>query len=155
MQAGQHQRAIWPQHPAQLAQGGHPVIDVFDRQRAQDQVDALIGQPADPIAQVVHAELALADPGPADLHHPRAVVEPHHLRPATDQLGGIKARAARCVQDPLARHIAQQRQAGWPVIAGVVEPAPGMAEKLISEYVVLRLAPNPGVHAAYSYSRRR
>ena len=31
MQAGQHQRAIWPQHPAQLAQGGHPVIGVFDR----------------------------------------------------------------------------------------------------------------------------
>jgi hypothetical protein len=30
-----------------------------------------------------------------------------------------------------------------------------MAEKLISEYVVLRLAPHPGVHAAYSYSRRR
>jgi hypothetical protein len=102
----------------------------------------------------VHAELALAYPGPADLHHPRAVVEPHHLRPATDQFGGIKARAARCVQDPLARHVAQQRQAGWPVIVGVVESALGMAEKLISEYVILRLAPHLGVHAAYSYSRR-
>ena len=90
MQAGQHQRAIWPQHPAQLVQGGHPVIDVFDRQRAQGQVDTFIGQPADPIAQVVHAELTLAYPGPADLHHPRAVVEPCHLRPATDQFGGIK-----------------------------------------------------------------
>jgi len=82
------------------------------------------------------------------------VVEPHHLRPATDQLGGIQARAARSIEDPLARHIAQQRQAGWPVVAGVIEPALGVAEELLSEYVVLRFASYPGVHAAYSLPRR-
>jgi hypothetical protein len=105
MQPGQHQRAIGPQDPPQLAQRGYPVIDVLDRQRAQGQVDTGIGQPADPVTQVVHAELTLADPGPAELHHPRAVVEPHHLRPATDQLGCVQARSARSIEDPLARHI--------------------------------------------------
>ena len=154
MQAGQHQRAIRPQYPPQLAQRGHPVVDVFDRQRAQGQVDTLIGQPIDRITQVVHAELTLAYSCPADLHHPRAVVEPHHLRPATDQFGSIKAWAARCVKDPLAPHISQQRQAGRPVVAGVIEPAPGMVEKLVSEYVVLRLAPYLAIHATDS-SRRR
>ena len=97
MQAGQHQRAIRPQYPPQLAQRGHPVIDVFDRQRAQGQVDTLIGYPADRITQVVHAELTLAYSRPADLYHPRAVAEPHHRRPATDQFGSIKAWSARCV----------------------------------------------------------
>jgi hypothetical protein len=76
------------------------------------------------------------------------VVEPCHLCPATGQFGGIKARAARRVLDPLARHVAQQRQAGWPVIAGVAEPVLGMVEKLISEYAASRLAPHLGVHAA-------
>jgi len=45
----------------------------------------------------VHAELTLAYSRPADLYHPRAVAEPHHLRPATDQFGSIKAWSARCV----------------------------------------------------------
>jgi hypothetical protein len=44
-----------------------------------------------------------AYPRPADLHHPRAMVEPHHLRPAPDQFGSVKARAACRIKDPLAR----------------------------------------------------
>jgi hypothetical protein len=71
----EHQGATGAQPPAQLPQGSHPVIDVFDRQRAQHQIDAAIRQPADRICQVMHPELALPDPRPADLHHPGAVVE--------------------------------------------------------------------------------
>lgn len=79
----------------------------------------------------MHSELALADLRPAEFHHPRAVVEPHHLRPAAGQFGGVKTQAARRVKDPLARHISQQRQAGRPVVAGVEEPVPGVVEKLV------------------------
>jgi hypothetical protein len=74
------------------------------------------------------------------------VVDPHHLRPSANQLGSIKPRAARRIKDPFAGHISQQRQAGRPVIASVVETALGVIEELIGEYVILRLtsyiAPN-------------
>jgi hypothetical protein len=109
MQPGKYQRAIGPQDPPQLAQCGYPVIDVFDRQRAQGQVDTAIRQPADRITQVVHAELARAYPRPADLHHPRAVVGPHHLCPATEQFGSIKAWTACCVK--ICR---RSRPLSWP-----------------------------------------
>src|ERR1022692_5243003 len=87
----------------------------------------------------MHPEVALPDPRTADLHHARAVVEPHHLRPAADQLPGIQARAARCVKDPLARDISQQCQASRPVVICVEEPVLGMFEELIREDVVLML----------------
>jgi hypothetical protein len=75
------------------------------------------------LTQVVHSEVALPDACPADLHHPRALVKAGHLSPAADQLLRVQARPARRVKNPLAGHIAEQRQARRPIVIGVEEPA--------------------------------
>jgi hypothetical protein len=124
MQARQHQCAARPEHAAQLAQRGDPVIDVLDGQRAQGQVDAVIGQPAKRVSQVVHPELAARYPAPGDVHHAGAVVEPGHSRAAAGQFRGIQSRAAGRVKNPLASDIAKQRQARRAVVVGVENPDP-------------------------------
>lgn len=75
MLAGQHQRAAGPQDPAQLLQRLDAVIDVFDGQRAQRQVDRCVGQSGDWVTEVVYTEVALAGPFPADFDHSGAVIE--------------------------------------------------------------------------------
>src|SRR5262249_1177331 len=144
----QHQGAVGAQHPPQFPQRADPVIDVFDRQRAQGKIDAGIGQPADPVAQVVHPEVALPDAGLADLHHARALVEPGHPGTTPDEFGGVQAGAARRVEDPLAGHVAEQGQARRAVVVGVVEAVLGVLGELIGEHVVLGIPPHPAVHAA-------
>jgi hypothetical protein len=81
------------------------------------------------------------------------VVKAGHLRPAADQLSSVKARPAGRVQDPLAGDVSQQLQAGGPVVMGVEEPVLGMIQELISENLVLRLAPHRTVHAALPPAR--
>ena len=54
---GEHQGTVRAQHPPQLAQGCHPVIDVIDREGQQHQVNGAVGDPADQVRPVVHAEV--------------------------------------------------------------------------------------------------
>src|SRR5215831_15435692 len=65
------------------------------------EIAAAVAQPADPVAQVVHPEVALPDAGLADLHHARALVKPGHPGTTADEFGGVQAGAARRVEDPL------------------------------------------------------
>lgn len=70
---------------------------------------------------------------PGDLHHAGTVVEAHHLGSPADQFLRVQAGAAGRVEDPLASHIAQQRQARGPVVVGIEKAIFGVAEELIRE----------------------
>jgi hypothetical protein len=102
----------------------------------------------------VHAEVALAESLAADLHHPGALVETGHLRPAAQEFPGIEAGAAGRVEDPLARHVAEQRQAGGPVVVGVIEPVACVLEELPGEHAVLGLASGSFAHPPILPRRR-
>jgi hypothetical protein len=81
----------------------------------------------------VHPELALAGSLAADVHHPGALVEPGDVRPAADELGGVQAGTAGRVEDAFACDVAQQRQAGRPVVVSVEEPVFRVLEEFVGE----------------------
>jgi hypothetical protein len=83
------------------------------------------------------------------------VVEPDHLRAAADEFLGVQARPAGRVENPPAGHVAQQRQAGGPVVVRVEEPVAGDVGELIGECVVLRLPPYLIAHASILDTSRR
>ncbi len=92
------------------------------------------------------AELPGRDPCTADLHHPPALIEAHHLRATEHQLLGVEAGPARRVQNPPPVDISEQLQARRPVQVGVVEPVLRVAVELVGEDVVLRRATHPVTH---------
>ena len=76
------------------------------------------------------------------------VIEADDAGGAAQEFGRVQAGPADHVEDSLAGDVAEQVKVGRPRVVGVVEAMLSMAEKLISERVVLRLASNLVIHTA-------
>jgi hypothetical protein len=133
-------------HSAELPEHRDPVIDVLDCESKEDEVDRGVAEPIEWVGEVVAAELRTLDPSPAQLDHPAAVVDARHLCPSARKLLGVQARTAGHVEHLLGPNIAQQGQAGWPVVVGVVEAGLSMVKELVREVLVLLFPADRAFH---------
>ena len=97
----------------------------------------------------MYTEVALAGPFPADFDHSGAVIEAGGAGAAAQEFRRVQAGAAGRVEDSLAGDVAEEVKACGPVVVGVEEAVLGVAEKLISKCLVLRLAPNLVLHTTH------
>jgi len=87
----------------------------------------------------VYSELACGYPPAGQLDHPWALVDSDHPSTPRHQLLGVQSRTACRVQHGAPSHVAEQPEAGRPVVVSVVEAVFGMLEEVIGEHVVLRI----------------